>query len=569
MTDDARPALPGVAGLLTRAPNIPAVIAARAAAAPDKPAVILERAGCPALVVSYAELLAKSHAFAAAYRRCGLQPGAIVVIMLVSHAALPAALFGAMMADLTPSLFPPATPKMDREVFWSAQAAVFERIDAGLIVAGAADLADLAEHAPGLVTPVLDVDSVAPSGPAMAGGSVAKAGDIACLQHSSGTTGAKKGVILTHDMLMRSVASLSTALDVTEDDVVVSWLPLYHDMGLINCLFVPLLLGLTAVQLDPFEWVAHPPLLLEAVERHRATLCWMPNFAFHHLMRTTPRHARYDLSSLRVLIDAAEPCKPETLARFAERFAPLGLRPLALQVGYGMAENVCIATQTDLGAAPRTVVAGMDGYLVDRVIRPPALGEAPVHFLSCGAAIPGTRLRIVDAGLAPMADGQVGQIAVTSPYMFSGYFRREMPAGTLVDGWYMSGDLGFMLEGELYVSGRADDLLIVNGRNLYAHDVEFAVNGATSVKPGRCVALGPFSVRLGSQALVVIAETADEDEAARKALGTKIREVVHATFGVTTYDVGVKSPGWLVKTTSGKISREANLRLYLEERPVA
>jgi len=556
------------AHLLLKAPNIGAVIASHAARVPDKVAVILELQGVPPQVLTYRALLSEAQRFAAGYRDARLSRGSIVIIMLGSHPSLAPAFFGAMIAGMVPSLFPPATPKMNPAVFWEAQAAVFERVGASQIVTSAADAAALARHVSDLSTPVMDIDEV-PAASADTTVDRATRDEIACLQHSSGTTGAKKGVILTHGMVMRSVASLASALRVTDDDVVISWLPLYHDMGLINCLFVPILLGLTTVQLNPFEWVASPPLLLDAIGRHRATLCWMPNFAFHHLMRTTPKHTRYDLSSLRLLIDAAEPCKPETLVKFAQRFAEHGLRPLALQVGYGMAENVCIATQTDLDATPRTVTASMAAYTMDGVIRPAAQDEATVDFLSCGKTIAGTRLRIVNEDLTPLADCRVGQIAVSSDYLFSGYFRRDLKPGTIVDGWYMSGDLGFMLDGELYVAGRSDDLLIVNGRNLYAHDLEFAINNATTVKPGRCVAVGPFSERLGSQALVVIAETIDENEDNRKTLRSNIRELIYTIFGVVAYDVRVTSPGWLIKTTSGKISREANLRLYLEEHPIA
>ena len=561
------PGFAPAAELLTTAPDIPAVVVARAQAAPDKPFLIQVRQGQPDATVTFSELVRRAEAYAACYRRLGMQPGAIVVIMLVSHPDLPSAFLGAMMAGLVPSLFPPATPKMNRQMFWSAQQDVFRHIGVELVVTSAADAAELRQHMPDFAGAVLDVEEG--PGEERFAQTQAAPGAIAFLQHSSGTTGAKKGVVLTHQAVLASSASLAAALDATDADVIVSWLPLYHDMGLINCLVLPLLLGLTVVQLDAFEWVAHPPILLEAMQRHRGTLCWMPNFAYHHLMRTTPRGAQFDLSSVRAIIDAAEPCKPETLALFADRFAGCGLSPGAVQVGYGMAENVCIATQTPIGARPQTVIASMDAYTVDRVIRPAGDGEAAISFVSVGRPIPGTRLRIVDEGLHDLPDAHVGEIAVTSPYLFTGYFRRELPPRILVDGWYMSGDLGFIVDGELYVSGRKDDLLIVNGRNLYAHDVEYAINRDTTVKPGRCVAIGIFSRRLGSQVLVVIAETAEPDETARAALGSTIRQLVQANFGVIAHDVRMKPPGWLVKTTSGKISREANQRLYLAEAPVA
>ncbi len=555
-----------VAELLTSAADIPHVVLERARRAPDKPFLIQVRQGCPDATVSFAELAARAERYAAAYRRLGLRPGAIVVIMIVSHPDLASAFLGAIMAGLVPSLFPPATPKMNRQMFWSAQQEVFRHIGVDLVVATAVDAAELRRYMPDFPGAVIDVE-IGPGDDRFAEILAAPDG-IAFLQHSSGTTGAKKGVILTHRAVLASVASLARALDARESDIVASWLPLYHDMGLINCLVTPLLLGLTVVQMDAFEWVARPPIMLEAMQRHRATLCWMPNFAFHHLMRTTPADARYDLSSARAIIDAAEPCKPETLAMFADRFAASHLSPDAIKVGYGMAENVCIATQTPIGERPRTIIAAMNAYAIERVIRPPRDDEATIAFVSVGKAIPGTALRIVDESLRDLPDRHVGEIAVTSPYLFTGYFRRPLPPGILVDGWYMAGDLGFIADGELYVSGRKDDLLIINGRNLYVHDVEYAINRNTAVKPGRCVVMGIFSARLGSQVLVVIAETTDPDKAAAAALRSTIRELVQAHFGVTVHDVVVKAPGWLVKTTSGKISREANQRLYLQESPV-
>jgi acyl-CoA synthetase (AMP-forming)/AMP-acid ligase II len=153
--------------------------------------------------------------------------------------------------------------------------------------------------------------------------------------------------------------------------------------------------------------------------------------------------------------------------------------------------------------------------------------------------------------------------------MFAGYFRQPFPEAKFSQGWYLTGDLGFTDAGETFVCGRTDDLLIINGRNIYAHDVEHAVNEGAAVKGGRCVAIGPFSRRLGSQALVVIAETADAEPAARAALARSIRSLVQTVFGVTVFDVRVTEVGWLIKTTSGKIGRGANERKYLAEFPLA
>ena len=543
--------------------TIPGVVARHAATTPDKPFLILEREGRPAVTLSYAALLARAQSYAAAYQQSGLSPGAMVVIMLVSHHDLAPAFLGAMLAGVVPSIFPPPTPKQDPALFWRMQADVFARIGIAALVTDAPTARDVAAQLPDFDAAVIDVDATPDR---EWGGRAAPAPDgIAFLQHSSGTTGTKKGVILTHAAVLDFVDSLGAAVGIGHGEIIASWLPLYHDMGLIGCLVLPMVQGVTVVQMDPFEWVARPAMLLQMIQRHRASLCWMPNFAFHHIMRTVPDPALHDLSSMRAFIDCSEPCKPDTLAMFAERFGVAGLRPTALQVSYGMAENVFIATQTDMSSRPPTIVADMHGYSVDGAIRPPEPGSATIAFVSVGAAIPRTELRIIDDAGSVLPENRVGQVAVRSPYLFTGYHGRPFPSDVLVDGWYLSGDLGFMAGGQLYIAGRKDDLLIVNGRNVYAHDVEYAINQATSVKPGRCVAIGPFNPRLGSQSLVVIAETASEDGDARKALGRTIRTLIQAGFGVAPFDVQVAAPGWLLKTTSGKISRGANTNKYLAE----
>lgn len=553
---------------LSDAPDLVAAVRAAALRAPGKPFMILELAGS-SLAISYGRLVARAEDFARAFQARDLGAGSPIVILLVAHADLAPAFLGAMMLGAVPSIFPPSSAKQDKALFWSAQAEVFERVGATLVVTDAAQARELADHMPGAPIAVLDIDGVperGPGAPGLAPGTALP--EIAFLQHSSGTTGTKKGVILTHRAVLDFAASLATALQAREDDVIASWLPLYHDMGLIGCLILPMVLGLTIVQMEPFEWVGRPAMLLESIQRNRATLSWMPNFAFHHIMRTTADPSAYDLSSMRAFIDCSEPCKPDTLAAFAERFAPAGLARTALQVSYGMAENVFIATQTDMTAVPRAVRADMEAFSTEGAVREPEEGAAALSFVSVGPPIPDTSVRILDPDLDALPDRRVGQIAVTSPYLFTGYHRQPYPASKMSEGWYLTGDLGFTIDGEVFVCGRMDDLMIVNGRNIYAHDVEYAVNQHTAVKGGRCVAVAPFNARVGSQSLVVIAETADPAPAARRDLARSIRSLVQTVFGVTVFDVRVMDPGWLVKTTSGKIGRGVNERKYLAEFPL-
>ena len=537
----------------------------QARANPDKPFLILELAS-GVHVTTYGELAEKARRYAAIFRRRGISAGDMVGFMLVTHAELAPAFLGAILAGAVPSIFPSITAKQDPDLFWASHREVFRRLALVLIVTGSGNATDAAARLPEFGDRIVDLDAdlamdAAPdTAPARA--------DIAFLQHSSGTTGLKKGVMLSHRAVLDFVASLGTALQLSEDDLVASWLPLYHDMGLIGCLVLPMLCGLTTVHLNPFEWVLRPQSILDVIERYRATLCWMPNFAFHHIMRTTPREARWDLSSMRALIDCSEPCKPETLRQFRARFADCGLGPHALQVSYGMAENVFIATQTDPRGEPWILAADRHAYSADRTISAPRAEQPMIEFVSVGPTIPGTRLRILDEQGRDLPDRRVGQIAVASPYLFSGYHGMPTPEGKLRDGWYMTGDLGFTAAGEVFVSGRIDDLLIINGRNIYAHDVEYAINRYTSVKPGRCVAIAPYNRRTGSSSLVLIAETEEHGTEARQALVRAAQTVIETEFGVTAFDIHVAEPGWLIKTTSGKISREANEKKYVAENPM-
>lgn len=518
-------------------------------------------------VITYGELVRRSQQYAAVFRRRGVAPGDLVGFMVTTHPELAPAFLGAILAGAIPSIFPAITAKQDADLFWTSHREVFRRLAPALIATDGKNQriasAKLGEFADRIVD--LDAD-LSTAGVEPAQRSTRSA--TAFLQHSSGTTGLKKGVMLSHRAVLDSTAALARSLELSQDDVVVSWLPLYHDMGLIACFVLPMLCGLTTVHLNPLEWAMRPQSLLDAIARQRGTLCWMPNFGFHHIMRTTRGEARWDLSSLRALIDCSEPCKPETLRQFRARFSGCGLSPHALQVSYAMAENVFGVTQTSLHAEPRTLAARADLYATEGQVTAPEPGQPAIEFVSAGPPIPETRIRILDTSGQDLTDRSVGQIAIISPYLFSGYYGLPTPDGKFRDGWYMTGDLGFMDAGEVFVCGRLDDLMIINGRNIYAHDVEYAINQHTDVKPGRCVAIAPYNRLTGSQSLVLIAELDDASAAARQQLIRAAQVVIETEFGTTAFDVHVTGPGWLVKTTSGKISREANARKYLAERPM-
>ncbi len=434
--------------------TVPGAIIARALALPAKPfSILIESGGTKTL--SYGDLAREAGAFSDWLRDRGTRKGDVVVVMMNHDNAIFPAFVGSMLVGAIPSIFPTLSPHQDPQLFWSAHQRLFERLRASVIVTDAANVHALRRHLPSVAARIV----TCPNGHGAADVPAVRTAlgdenDIAFLQHSSGTTNLKKGVALSHRIVLAQAASYSKALRLTEDDVIASWLPLYHDMGLIACFILPALRGVTTVNISPFDWVSRPSMLLDAVERYRATLAWMPNFAFLHIARTAPRSKSWSLSSIRALINCSEPCKPAAFDAFRERFEGCELRDEALQVCYAMAENVFAVAQTDLSVRPRSVT------LDD--------GARAAEYLSCGKPIDGVSVRIADAAGDALADGVVGHVQVAGDSLFAGYYlRAETPS--LKNGWYATGDMGFVTDGELYVTGRVDDMLIVRGKNLYAH----------------------------------------------------------------------------------------------------
>lgn len=384
------------------------------------------------------------------------------------------------------------------------------------------------------------------------------------LQHSSGTTGLQKPVVLSHRAILEHVRRYGEAIALGEGDRIASWLPLYHDMGLIAAFYLPLMAGVPLVQLSPMEWVAAPVLLLQAISRERATLCWLPNFAYN-LLADRVRDEDLEgvsLESVRLLVNCSEPVRAESHDRFHARFAPFGLRREALGACYAMAETTYAVTQTAPGQAARTLAVDRNELSAGNVT--PARNGAGRICVSSGTLVSGCRIRIVDESRRDLPPGKVGEIAISSVSMFGGY--RNYPEKTseaLQDGWYFSGDLGFVHGGEHYVIGRRKDVVIVAGNNIFPEDVEDAVGRVPGVIPGRVVAFGADDERSGTEILCVLAETEVAAGSAKK-LALTVKQAGMA-IDVTIARVYLVPPRWLIKSSSGKPARAANRARALEQ----
>ena len=391
--------------------------------------------------------------------------------------------------------------------------------------------------------------------------------DPLLLQHSSGTTGLQKPVLLSHKAVLEHVKRYAGAISLTNSDKIVSWLPLYHDMGLIAAFHLPLIFGIPSIQIDPFQWVMAPSLLLEAITQERATVTWLPNFALNMMafkIRDEDLH-EVDLSSLRLIVNCSEPVRYESHENFLRRFQPYGLRPTALSACYAMAETTFAVTQTPIGLAP-TVVAVDRTSLARGKVQPVTDGAPARICVSSGKPIEGCEVRIVDENRLDVAPGSVGEIAITSATMFSGYRNYpEKTAEVLCDGWYYTGDYGFQDGGELFVIGRKKDIIIVGGNNVYPEDVEDAVGAVQGVIPGRVVAIGEENLELGSEHVAVIAETSMTSDPDRKALRLEIVKAGMAS-GITIASVYLVPPRWLIKSSAGKPSRKGSREKLMTER---
>jgi fatty-acyl-CoA synthase len=478
--------------------------------------------------------------FAALVRRCALgvaEDGAVagtcVPIIADNGIGAMAAFLGVMWAGAIPTFLPYPSSKQDPETFRRTHLPLFRRLRV--------ELAICQFPVPGLEeTRVTPLDELLERHPVERDLPLPAADAPALLQHSSGTTGTKKGVILSHRAILAQIAAYGPVAGFGPGDIVATWLPLYHDMGLVTGFLLPLVLDGGVASLDPFVWSARPWWLLEMIDAHRASHCWLPNFAFHHMVRTAPAQGKWDLSSLKRLVSCSEPAKPKAFADFAARFSDHGLAEDCFAVCYAMAENVFAVTQSAGPLAATRIAAG-------------------IEVMDCGPPLPGVTVEIRQ----PDSDG-FGEIVLRSPFLFDGYYRQPEKTAEVLDGdAYRTGDIGRLDEnGRLYVAGRIDDRLCVYGRNVHAYDVEAALLGVPGLAAGRSVVFGRFDEQAGTHALIVVAECDDQGDPGLK---RRIRDEIAAQMGITVKTIQLVPRGWLTKTTSGKVSRSENMTRYLNE----
>jgi fatty-acyl-CoA synthase len=532
----------------------------------------------PERTISRRELIQQAAGYAAALDAAGVQPGEVVILILQHSEALAASFFGAVLHGAIPSIMPFLTEKLSPDSYRRSLKSLFEVTQPAAVVTYPEFGPELTDALPagGSVRRILFSSEVPPEPEpdfSAMRGRERTPGDIVLLQHSSGTTGLQKGVALSHQAVFRQLARYREAIRLTPEDTIVSWLPLYHDMGLIAGFLMPLLEDVPLVLMSPFDWVRAPYTLLQAVSRHRGTLSWMPNFAYNFCaQKIRDRDLEgVDLASWRAVINCSEPMHYQSQRMFFERFRAQGLRESALATCYAMAENVFAVTQGGIGRPATVDVISQRGLLIERVARPAADGEAAMRMLSCGAPLPNVEVRVVDDARKDLPERQLGEVLLRSDCMLSGYYRRDDLTGQAFhDGWYLTGDLGYLADGEVYITGRKKDLIIVGGKNVYPQDLENLASEVAGIHPGRVVAFGVDNEEMGTEDVVIVAEqeagAGEPAEVTPERLGEEIRKRVTRGSDIALRQVMVVERGWLLKTSSGKIARNANREKFLAEK---
>lgn len=515
---------------------------------PAAPAFTFLDADLNAREYSYLQLWDAAAEIAGRLRQLDLKEKTPVGILLQSQEEQVIHYLAVMSLGLIPAILTPPNRKLRREIFEETIKCLVENCRFSAIITDTGDLSvDATLLEPVTLSQLHCSQRLAES-----------IEDTAILQFTSGTTGVKRGVRISHGAILQSLHVYGEAIGLERSDRILSWLPLYHDMGFIACLNMPLAFGVHCIMINPLDWVANPGLFMQAASKYRASLSWNPNFAYAFMAERVRQEQLEgaDLSCLRGLVNCAEPVTAESQRRFQTRFEAYGLKSSVFRGCYAMAEATFALT--DGCAADPGYLDPLGPIDSDLVVKLPQI--------SVGRTLPGVELAVVGEDSRPLADRQLGELWVRSALLFSDYYNNpEATAAAMHQDWYKTGDLGYRVGREYYVCSRKKDLLILNGVNVFPQDVEELVSSIDGVTAGRVVAFSQFSEQFQSEMLIVLAESG-VTAAEKNDLNIRIRQAILAMLQVANFHVHIMPPMWLVKSSSGKIARQANRDRWLAEK---
>ncbi len=533
--------------------------------APDLTTLVFVDHGRPQETITWNRLRSGAASRAARLAEAGVKPGARVIVMTPTGPEFFDAFFGALLLRATPvPVAPPHSIRPDKlAVVFAAVMRIADDCSAAAIVASDRSLTLLADYLreQGRRMPLVSADETAPAVDPPRAIDDVDPSELALLQYTSGSTSDPKGVALTHDAVIANAHVICGAL-ARPTTASLSWLPLYHDMGLIGCTLSTLYARRPQVLMPPHAFVKDPARWLQGVSDIRADTMVAPNFAYALCARsiTDEDMAGVDLSSLQVALNGAEPIDPATIEAFEQRFAPYGVRPGTIRPAYGLAECALAVTFGDPGLACIDVVDA-DRLERDGHAEPSGGAARRRAFVSVGRPLPGIAIRIAGEDDRELPDRAIGEIVVRGPSVMSGYHGRpDESAAALRGGWLHTGDLGYVADGQLFITGRSKDLLIRSGRNYYAQDIERAIAPVPGLMTGGVAAFGIGD--LANMRIVVVAESRKRDPQSQNEIQRRIREACQLHFDMGPDDIQLVAPGAIPRTTSGKVRRQQARRAY-------
>lgn len=538
---------------------------------PERPHIRLYSEQDDDEVISYLDLWNNAELVAAGLQHAGLEPGESVLIMLPTSPQYFFTFFGVLLAGGIPvPVYPPGRVKQIEEHLLRHTAIAKNCLARIMVTVDEAKQFTkfMQSHVVNL-RHVLTVQELQETGRKTLSGfrkPSLSPESIAFLQYTSGSTGMPKGVVLTHANLLSNIRAMAKVIGVSPDDVFVSWLPLYHDMGLIGAWLGSLHYACQLVIMPPLAFIAKPQRWLWAIHKYGGTLSAAPNFAYELCLRRIEDKdiQGLDLSSWRIACNGAEAVNPETLRRFIRRFAPYGFQPEAMMPVYGLAES-------SVGLAfPKPD----SGIKIDRIARElfmdsgKAVAAAEtdtgyLEFVSCGQPLPGHQVRIVDGADRELPERTEGNLQFAGPSTTSGYFRNPEKTRELFhDRWLDSGDRAYLAAGDVYITGRSKDIIIKAGRNIYPVELEEAVGKVDGIREGNVAVFGSISPETGTERLIVLAETRKKDAKYQEQIRNSINGIISDLVGTPPDEVVLAPPNTVLKTSSGKIRRNASREIY-------
>lgn len=559
---------------LSHITSLPDALIQYAVVEPDRPHIYLPDEGGNETIITYGELLAAASGVAHSLIKRGIKPNDTIAIMLPTDAEFFQSFMGVLLAGAVPvPIYPPLRP--DRiEAYAIREARILNNAQVRMLITftRAEMLSKILQTSVPSLKAVLNAaelisENTSPPNMTFTGD------QPALIQYTSGSTGDPKGVLLTHNNILANIRSIEKPMHIQPSDAIVSWLPLYHDMGLMSWMGT-IYYGVPFIALSPISFLNRPERWLWLLHYHRATISAAPNFAYELCVKRIEESQieGLDLSAWRVALNGAEAVRPETLKRFYHKFKSYGLKEETLTPVYGLAENTVALTFPDITQPPRIDTIDRNAF-EQHLKATPSTAKNALAFACEGKAIPDHEIRVVNEANEPLPERHIGHLQFRGPSAMCGYYlNAEATKKAYRDGWWDTGDFAYMADGELFVTGREKDLIIKGGRNLYPETIEDVTGQVGGVRRGCVVAFGVTDADTGTEKIIVVAESKLPHDEHERLCNTILSETSN-TLGISPDDIIIVPPHTIPKTSSGKLQRsackEAYLKHELTRRPIA